>query len=229
MRANSGEALSSRVPSGWILFRNDRRNSVKSTIWSESARTPCQSDFIFAGGCSAISRHSAARSTTRITSRISVVSSAAPAIRDFSTSGAISERPEKSNRPPTRRNSRISLASSCWLSIQSRSVDGTSAAIRSCPRGEEAYPRRRSRKESNSSTRAELWISSLAIAIHGTGAERRHGDGKLERRKIEEKQNLRAQSPPAPATCTADPTATGNLTTNSAPPSGLFWQVICPL
>ncbi len=80
--ASSGEALSSSVPSGWILLRKPRRNSVKSTIWFESARTPRQSDFMLAGGCRTISRHSAARSTTRITSRISVVSRAAPAMRD---------------------------------------------------------------------------------------------------------------------------------------------------
>ena len=56
------------------------------------------------------------------------------------------------------------LSECCWFSIQSRSVEGASAAMSSCPRGEEAYPRRSSRKESNSSTRAELWVSSLAIA-----------------------------------------------------------------
>ncbi len=39
------------------------------------------------GGWRAISRHSAARSTTRITSRISVVSRAAPAMRDFRPAG----------------------------------------------------------------------------------------------------------------------------------------------
>src|SRR5579864_4641673 len=115
---------------------------------------------MLAGGCNAISRHSAARSTTRTTSRISVVSRATPAMRDLSTSCPTSMRPEKSNRPPTRRNSRISLASSCWPVIQSRSIDGVRAVMRFCPRGEEAYPRRRSRRASNSSTRAEEWISS---------------------------------------------------------------------
>ena len=100
---------------------------MKSTIWSESARTPRQSDLMLAGGCRTISRHSAARSTTRITSRISVVSRTAPAMRDFWTRAPISIRAEKSKRPPTRRNSRISLASSCWLSIQSRSVEGASS------------------------------------------------------------------------------------------------------
>ena len=183
MRANSGEALSSSVPSGWILFRKKRRKSVKSTTWSESARTPCQSDFIFAGGCNTISRHSAARSTTRITSRISVVSSAAPAMREFSTRRPISSSPEKSNRPPTRRNSRISAASFCWLSIQPRSVDGASAAIRSCPSGEDAYPRSNSRRASNSSTPTELCFSSPGIAFHRTGAEGRNGDGKFEKQE----------------------------------------------
>ena len=52
-----------------------------------------------------------------------------------STSRSMSMSPEKSKRPPTRRNSRISLASDCWVSIQSRSVEGASAAMRSWPSG----------------------------------------------------------------------------------------------
>src|SRR5215469_15286425 len=111
-----------------------------------------------AGGLCEIWRHSAARSTTAITSRISVVSRAAPAMRDFSTSELISEREEKSNRPPTRRNSRISVASVCWRSIHAWSVAGARSAIRCLPRGDEAYPRRSSRRAWNSSTRAEEWV-----------------------------------------------------------------------
>src|SRR5215472_6114567 len=110
------------------------------------------------GGFCEIWRHSAARSTTAITSRISVVSRAAPAMRDFSTSDLISEREEKSKRPPTRRNSRISVARVCWRSIHAWSVEGARSAIRCLPRGDEAYPRRSSRRAWNSSTGAEEWV-----------------------------------------------------------------------
>ena len=111
MAASAGEALSSRVPSGRILLRNPRRNSVKSAIPPERCRTAVQSCFIARGGFNAISRHSAARSTSRITSRISIVSRAAPEMRDFSSSSEMSANPENSKCPPTRRNSRISAVS----------------------------------------------------------------------------------------------------------------------
>src|ERR1700689_3110923 len=53
------------------------------------------------GEAGEISRHSAARSTTSMTSRISVVSRIAPRMRDFATSWAVGSNPENSKRPPT--------------------------------------------------------------------------------------------------------------------------------
>ena len=70
------------------------------------------------GGWRTISRHSAPRSATSTTSRISVVSRAAPPMRDFSISFPTSGSPANSNRPPTRRYSRISVVSCCCVSIQ---------------------------------------------------------------------------------------------------------------
>src|SRR5689334_3179368 len=90
-------------------------------------------------------------------------------MRDFSSREVISTNAEKSKRPPTRRNSRISLARACWLSIQTRSAEGASAAMRPWPSGEEAYPRKRWRSDSNSSTPAELWAKAEDIAIYVTG------------------------------------------------------------
>ena len=156
MRASSGEARSSSVPSGRILLRNERRNSVKSTMDADREATAVQSAFMAAGGLRAISRHSAARSTTNTTSRISVVSRAAPAIRALSTRRLRSRRPEKSNPPPTRRNSRISVVSCCCVSIHARLVEGVNAPTCACPRGEEQYARSISRSDSNSRTRALL-------------------------------------------------------------------------
>ena len=84
-----------------------------------------------------ICRHSEARSTMSRTSRISVVSRAAPAMRDLSSNTAMSIRAENSKRPPTRRNSRISVVRWCCSPIQSRSVVGASAARRCAPSGDE--------------------------------------------------------------------------------------------
>ncbi len=180
IRARSGEARSSRVPSGAILLRKERRNSVKSTTAEESCAAAVHSDFMAAGGLSAICRHSAARSTSRITSRISVVSRAAPAMRDSSRSVVMSSRAEKSKLPPARRNSRISVVSWCWVSIQAGSVVGARAEIRCWPSGEAAYPRSRSRSESNSSSCALVLsirprtylcypMRSLAVVARGRG------------------------------------------------------------
>ncbi len=68
------------------LVAEKRRNSVKSASAAESSATAVHSTFIATGGCSAISRHSSARSTTRTMSRISAVSSTAPSMCAFSTS-----------------------------------------------------------------------------------------------------------------------------------------------
>src|SRR6266699_3838441 len=64
MRANSGDARSSSVPSGRILLRKARRKSVKSTMPVEICATAFHSSVMAEGGFSAISRHSAARPTT---------------------------------------------------------------------------------------------------------------------------------------------------------------------
>src|ERR1700674_846140 len=141
---------------------------------------------MLSGGCNAISRHSAARSTTSRTSRISAVSSTAPTMRDFFTGFEMSSKPENSKRPPTRRNSRISAVKSCCSEIQAESVEGTSAAILALPSGEGAYPRSSSRRASNSSTRAELWMSGSGIRIYVTGRvggkmRRLRGDLRLNR------------------------------------------------
>ena len=128
---------------------------MKSGMFSESVRIWRHSVRMLAGGCKAISRHSAARSTSSKTSRMSVVSSTAPLMRDFSTNCATSSRPEKSKRPPTRRNSRTSSVKACCCSIHSASIDGARAANLACPKGEDAYPLSSSRRASNSSTRAE--------------------------------------------------------------------------
>ena len=164
MRARSGEAWSLRVPSGWILLRKWRKNSLKSRIPRDRESTWRHSERMAAGGSREISRHWAARSTTRITSRISVVCKATPAMRAFSTSGPMPDRPKKSKCPPTRRNSRISVARFCSVSIQLRSVEGANPATRDWPSGEEQYAPRSSRRASNSRTRAELSRSLPGMA-----------------------------------------------------------------
>src|SRR3954469_21201224 len=60
MFANCGDALSSSVPSGRILFWSPRSRSAKSAMPEESSRTAAQLLFIPCGGLNAISLHSAA-------------------------------------------------------------------------------------------------------------------------------------------------------------------------
>jgi len=85
-------------------------------IPAESAETALHGVCIAAGGISAIWPHSAARSTTRMMSRISMARARA-GNADFSSSVQRPNRPENSKRPPTRRNSRISPVSSCCCSM----------------------------------------------------------------------------------------------------------------
>jgi hypothetical protein len=98
-------------------------------------------------------RHSAARSATRIMSRISVVSEPAPADARFLHQRSTSGRPANSKRPPTRRYSRISVVSCLLVSIHARSSEGSNSAMRRRPSGDEAYPASNSRRVSNSSSR----------------------------------------------------------------------------
>src|SRR6202043_2106147 len=91
--------------------------------------------------------------------------------------------PEKSKRPPTRRNSRTSAVNSCCSVIQSESVEGLRATIFAWPSGEAAYARSNSRRASNSSTRAELWMSGEDIEVYVTGTlrcEAACGDARLQ-------------------------------------------------
>ena len=113
---------------------------MKSAMPHESCATAFHSTLMAAGGLSAISRHSAARSTTSTTSRISVVSSAAPAIRDFSTSLVTSSKPEKSKRP-AHAAELADFPSELLLILDPFAVSRRcEVAISPCPRGEEAYP-----------------------------------------------------------------------------------------
>src|SRR5579862_4113460 len=89
-------------------------------------------------------------------------------MRDFSTVVEMSISPENSKRPPTRRNSRISVVRRCWFSIHNRSRDGESPAILPCPSGEGAYPPTSSRRDSNSRTRALLCAITDCNNCHGT-------------------------------------------------------------
>src|SRR5581483_12354166 len=55
--------------------------------------------------------------------------------------------------------------------------------MRVCPRGEAAYPRSSSLRDSNSSTRAELWVSSAGITGYVTGdSNRGSGENSLNSR-----------------------------------------------
>src|SRR5690242_2963683 len=103
-------------------------------------------------------------------------------MRDFARSELMSVRAEKSKRPPTRRNSRISEARVCWRWIQSGSVDGARDSTRALPRGEDANPRRSSRRESNSRTRAEVWSRAEDITSYVTGEISAQAAGRIRRR-----------------------------------------------
>ena len=103
-----------------------------------------------AGGLSAISRHSAARSTTSTTSRISVVSRAAPEMRDFSTSlGNIEQAGElETSANPAKLTN---LGGQLMLGLNPAAIDATG-------QGEQFVPARAAKRHIPGSDRAGIRI-----------------------------------------------------------------------
>ena len=192
---------------------------MKSGMTSESVRMCRQSVRMLAGGCKAISRHSAARSTSSTTSRISVVSRTAPPMRDFSTNFVTSSRPEKSKRPPARRNSRTSPVNSCCSLIQAESSDGARDSILAWPRGEEAYaPQQFAKRVELQYTRGVMdqRLRHCILCYRISEASAWSESGRLQRQ------------PPGLSGLHARFCGDRRTSRNKAPPSVLFWQVISP-
>ena len=208
---------------------------MKSDTASESAAT--SPPFVTSCSPEDAGRSRATRRRGRrreIMSRISVVSSAAPAMRDFSTRLRTSSRPENSKRPPTRRNSRI-FAGQFLLLIN---PSGDRWKEQSC----DPLPGPRAKTRSRAAIRAErrtpaharsCEMSGCRHRISCTGAEagagRRRGNGNEERKpgqRLAGRSDLRLGDGAAHAA--AFSLAAGSRA-RTAPPSGLFWQVICPL
>jgi hypothetical protein len=100
-------------------------------------------------------RQAATRSAIPSSERISNASSAEPSIRALSSSGAGSKRPWKSKLPPPLRKARNSSVRDCWVRIQARSPQGSSASVQACPSGLTALAAMCSRSRGHSSA-AEL-------------------------------------------------------------------------